>query len=166
MTRLWYSFVVKQIIFLFVVLAVVVTGCNRGLSDNANAGADLNWLTDLPKAQAEAKAENKLVLMNFTGSDWCIWCIKLDKDTFSKPEFADYAKKNLVLVELDFPNEKPQPDALKKANAALAAKYDPEGAFPTLILMKPDGTVIWKQTGYLEGGPSAMIAEIEKAKQK
>ena len=67
--------------------------------------------------------------MDFTGSDWCPWCIKLDKDIFSKPEFADYAKTNLVLVQLDFPNQKPQSDDLKKANAALQAKYDHEGGF-------------------------------------
>jgi thioredoxin-related protein len=156
---------VKQIIFIFAVLAAVATGCNRSSSGDANASADLNWLTDLPKAQAQAKAENKLVLMDFTGSDWCPWCIKLDKDIFSKPEFANYAKTNLVLVLLDFPNQKPQSDDLKKANAALQAKYDPEGAFPTLIAMKPDGTVVWKQLGYLEGGPSAIIAKLDEAKK-
>src|SRR6516164_6830998 len=79
--------------------------------------ADLTWLTDLPKAQAQAKSDNKLILMDFTGSDWCSWCIKLDQDTFSKPEFADYAQKNLVLVRLDFPQNKEQPDDLKAANA-------------------------------------------------
>ncbi|MGH7976174.1 MAG: thioredoxin family protein [Limisphaerales bacterium] len=155
----------KQIFFLFAILAAVVTGCNGGSSGDANASADLNWLTDLPKAQAQAKAENKLVLMNFTGSDWCPWCIKLDEDIFSKPEFADYAKTNLVLVEVDFPNHKPQPVGLKKANAALMAKYDSEGAFPTLIAMKPDGAVVWKQTGYLEGGPKALIAKLNEAKK-
>ena len=127
--------------------------------------AELNWLTDLPKAQAQAKTENKLVLIDFTGSDWCGWCIKLDKDTFSKPEFADYAKKNLVLVQLDFPNKKPQSDELKKANAALQKKYDIKG-FPTLIAMTPDGTVVWKQVGYLKGGPPALIAKLDEAKKK
>ena len=149
---------------------MVLVGCNRNPSGSAETpvavATDLNWLTDLPKAQAQAKAENKLLLLDFTGSDWCIWCIRLDNDTFSKPEFAVYAKKNLVLVQLDFPNKKPQPDELKKANAALAAKYDPEGAFPTLIAMKPDGTVVWKQPGYLEGGPQALIAKLEDAKKK
>src|ERR1017187_7651292 len=71
----------------------------------AGAG-ELTWLTDLPKAQAQAKTENKLVMLDFTGSDWCGWCIKLDNETFSKQEFADYASKNLVLVQLDFPQKK------------------------------------------------------------
>jgi protein disulfide-isomerase len=127
--------------------------------------AELNWLTDLPKAQAVAKTGDKLVLMDFTGSDWCGWCMKLDRETFSRPEFADYANKNLVLVQLDFPSKKPQSAELKKANAALAAKYHIEG-YPTLIALKSDGTVVWKQVGYLKGGPAALIAKLDEAKQK
>src|SRR5437870_8783223 len=88
---------------------------------------ELNWLTDLPKAQAQAKKENKLVMLDFTGSDWCGWCIKLNKEVFSKSEFADYAKKNLVLVEVDFPHAKKQSQELKKANAALKEKYEIKG---------------------------------------
>ncbi|HVU26595.1 MAG TPA: thioredoxin family protein [Verrucomicrobiae bacterium] len=129
------------------------------------SAVELNWLTDVPKAQAQAKTENKLVLLDFTGSDWCGWCIKLDNDTFSKPEFADYAKKNLVLVQLDYPNKKPQSDELKKANATLQKKYNIEG-FPTLIALKADGTVVWQQVGYLPGGPTALIAKLEEAKKK
>ena len=66
-------------------------------------GEELQWLTDVPKAQAQAKSEKKLVMLDFTGSDWCGWCIKLHNEVFSKPEFSEYAKKNLVLVEVDFP---------------------------------------------------------------
>jgi len=127
--------------------------------------AGVQWLSDLPQAQAKARNENKLVLLDFTGSDWCGWCMKLDEDTFSKPEFADYARKNLVLVQLDFPRNKPQAESLKRANAALQKKYGVEG-FPTLIAMKPDGTVVWMQTGYAEGGPPALIAELETARKK
>ena len=65
--------------------------------------AEYDWLTDLPKAQAQAKKENKMVLMDFTGSDWCRWCIKFDKEVLTSDEFTDYAKTNLVLVEVDFP---------------------------------------------------------------
>jgi uncharacterized protein YyaL (SSP411 family) len=130
----------------------------------AGAG-ELTWLTDVPKAQDRAKTENKLVLLDFTGSDWCGWCIKLDNETFSKQEFADYASKNLVLVQLDFPQKKQLPADLKKANAALQKKYKIQG-FPTLIVMKPDGTVVWTQVGYLAGGPKAMIAKLDEAKKK
>src|SRR5712671_809845 len=74
------------------------------------------WDDDYAKALAQAKAEKKLLLMDFTGSDWCGWCIKLDKEVFSKPEFKEYAKKSLVLVEVDFPRAKEQSETLKKAN--------------------------------------------------
>jgi protein disulfide-isomerase len=143
-------------------IAIALLACCALLKVNA---ADLNWLTDVTKAEAQAKTDNKLVLLDFTGSDWCGWCMKLDKETFSKTEFTDYASKNLVLVQLDYPNKKPQSDDLKKANAALQTKYSIEG-FPTLIALKPDGTVVWKQVGYLAGGPKALIAKLDEAKNK
>jgi len=127
--------------------------------------ADLTWLTSVPDAQAQAKKENKLVMLNFTGSDWCAWCQKLDADTFSKPQFASYAGTNLVLVTVDFPTSKKLPAALVSANEALRDKYKVEG-YPTLVVLKPDGKVAWTQVGYLAGGPAAMIAEIDKARKK
>ena len=128
--------------------------------------ADSAWITSVPDATAKAKKENKLILLDFTGSDWCGWCKKLDAETFSKSEFLDYAKKNLVLVTVDFPTPKVvMSDAQKAANNALKEKYKITG-YPTLIATKPDGTVVWKKVGYLAGGPPAMIAELDKAKQK
>ena len=137
----------------------------RAVPSSQITAGGLQWFTDLPPAQAQARNENKLVLLDFTGSDWCGWCMKLDEDTFSKPEFADYAKKNLVLVQLDFPEKKPQAESLKQANAALQKKYGVDG-YPTLIAMKPDGTVVWKQDGYIEGGPPALIAQLDAVRQK
>ena len=125
--------------------------------------AELPWMTDLPKAQAEAKAEKKLVMLDFTGSDWCGWCIRLHKEVFSTPEFAEYAKKNLVLVEVDFPRKKQQSAALKKANESLGAKYSIEG-YPTIIVLNGEGKKVG-QLGYMKGGPKAFIAELEKLKK-
>jgi protein disulfide-isomerase len=122
--------------------------------------ADLNWGTDVPKALAQAKSDKKLVLLDFTGSDWCGWCIKFDKDTLSTDKFADYAKAHLELVTLDFPNKKPQGDALKTANAALQTKYGVDG-FPTFILLNADGKELGRQVGYAPGGPEAFIAKLE-----
>jgi thioredoxin-related protein len=129
------------------------------------SAADLNWMTDLSKAQALAKQENKLVLMDFTGSDWCPWCIKLDKETLTQPAFIDYAAKNLVLVKVDFLRHTEEPADVKKNNDALAKKYNVDG-FPTEIALKPDGTVVMTQVGYLEGGPKALIAKLDEAKKK
>jgi len=126
--------------------------------------ADLTWQTDLPKALTQAKTENKLVLLDFTGSDWCPPCKLLEENTFSQPEFGAYARTNLVLVQLDYPNSKPQPADLKAANADLAKKYGVLG-FPTVIALKSDGTVLGRVEGYLPGGPKAMIAQIDGAKK-
>jgi len=125
--------------------------------------APLQWQTDVPKAQAKAKAEKKLVMLNFTGSDWCGWCIKLSKEVFSQPAFVEYADKNLVAVEVDFPRKKDLSAAQKQANAALAKKYNIEG-YPTIIVLDSDGKKIGT-LGYQPGGPEAFIAALEKLKK-
>jgi protein disulfide-isomerase len=122
--------------------------------------ADLNWGTDLPKALAQAKAEKKMVLMDFTGSDWCGWCKKFDKEALSTDKFADYAKSHLELVVVDFPRHTPISDDLKAANKALGAKYGVDG-YPTFVVLNADGKEIGRQVGYAEGGPEAFIAELE-----
>ena len=123
------------------------------------------WVTDLPVAQAQAKKENKLVLMNFTGSDWCGWCKKLQKEVFSTKEFEQYAKDNVVLVEIDFPDKKPQSQQLKAANEALQTKFNAEG-YPTIVVLNKDGKEVWRQGGYLPGGPTAWIEKLNEAKKK
>lgn len=126
--------------------------------------AELSWSTDVPQAVAKAKADNKLVLMNFTGSDWCGWCIKFDKEALNTKEFQDFAAKNLVLVQLDFPHKTQQAAELKQANQALAQKYNVNG-FPTFVVLNKDGKEIGRQVGYQEGGAKAFIAEIEGFKK-
>ena len=123
-----------------------------------------NWMTDLPKPQAKAQAEKKLVLMDFTGSDWCGWCIKLDKEVFSTKEFAAYADKNLVLMEVDFPRSKKQSPEVKKANQELAKKYNIRG-YPTIIVLNSSGKQVG-ELGYMKGGPKAFIAELERIRKK
>ncbi len=127
--------------------------------------AESTWLTDLSKAEARAKAESKIVLMDFTGSDWCSWCIKFKKEVLDTAEFQDYAAKNVVLVELDYPSKKVQSAELKKANAALKDQYNIHG-YPTLVVLDKDGKEIGRQVGYSKGGPKAFIARLEKFKAK
>lgn len=136
-----------------------------GLWVCAVGAGELKWITDVPAAKKQAKKEKKIVLMDFTGSDWCGWCKKLDAEVFSTKEFAEYANKNLVLVELDFPSKKKQSAELKKANAALKQEYKVRG-FPTIVALNSEGKVVWKQVGYLRGGPSAFIAKLEEARNK
>jgi thioredoxin-related protein len=123
------------------------------------------WLTSLTEAQALAAQKNKLILLDFTGSDWCVWCKKLDAEIFSTRQFTDYASKYLVLVRADFPQNKPQPADLRAANQTLKTQFG-ISAFPTLVAMKPDGTVVWKQAGYVPGGPLVLIAQLDGAMTK
>lgn len=120
------------------------------------------WRNDYPGALRQAQAENKLVLLDFTGSDWCPWCIKFDHDVLATPQFAAYAARRLQLVRLDFPRHTPQPDALRRANAALAKQFAVDG-FPSFVLVNADGKELCRQVGYLQGGPDAFIAELEKS---
>ena len=144
-------------------MKILAVGLLTGLTLLQAGAEELKWTTDLPKAQAQAKTEKKLVLMDFTGSDWCGWCIKLHKEVFSQQEFADYAKKNLVLVEVDFPRAKEQSAALKKANQALQEKYKIEG-FPTIIVLDGEGKKLG-ELGY-EPGPKQFLNKLEKLKKQ
>lgn len=127
----------------------------------APAESGSGWLNDYKKAQDEAKANGKLLLLNFTGSDWCGWCIKIDKDIFSQPQFKDFARDNLVLVELDFPRRKTQAVELKKQNLELAQHYEVLG-FPTIVVLNGNGQKLWQFDGYFPGGPEAFIAQLQK----
>lgn len=89
--------------------------------------------------------------------------MKLDKEVFSTPEFADYAAKNLILLKADFPHNTPQDSKQKTANQKLAQEYGPNG-FPTIVLLKNNGRAIGKIVGYQPGGPTAYIAKLEALK--
>jgi len=121
------------------------------------------WGDNYKEALATAAKENKNVLLDFTGSDWCIWCQRLKKETFDKPQFKDFADKNLVLVEVDFPQGKSLPSEVKKQNDTLQQQYQVEG-FPTLVLLSPQGKIIKQNSGYLPGGPQGFIDWANAAK--
>jgi thiol-disulfide isomerase/thioredoxin len=124
----------------------------------------LAWMTDFAAAQKKAAAEGKDLFINFTGSDWCGWCKRLDKEVFSKPLFIYEAQKHFVFVYLDFPRNKPQSDTLKAQNEKLAQRYEAQG-FPTIILATADGSP-YGRTGYEEGGPLAYLQGLAKLQQK
>ena len=126
--------------------------------------AKSGWVEDFDKGLAQAKTEKKIALADFTGSDWCVWCQRLDKEIFSQKEFKDYAKDKLVLVEVDFPQTKPLPKAKQEKHDALAKQYEIKG-FPTVLVFAADGKKIG-QLGYTEGGPAAFIAALEAITKK
>lgn len=123
----------------------------------------ISWITDFEAAKATAEAEGKHLLINWTGSDWCGWCKRLDREVFTTPEFVEFANENLVCVKLDFPRRTPQPEAERKQNQKLLAQYRVRG-FPTIFLAQPDGKVLLR-TGYRPGGAPGYVAHLE-AKMK
>src|SRR5581483_10161479 len=123
------------------------------------AAQEAHWYSDYREATAKAKADHKNILMDFTGSDWCPWCIRMDKEVLTTPDFASYADKNLVLMLVDFPQSKQLPQNVQDQNKELQKKYAVEG-FPTFVLTDADGKVLGQQEGYLEGGPGAFIAKL------
>jgi protein disulfide-isomerase len=113
------------------------------------------WMTDMDAAMKLSEKTGKPILADFSGSDWCGWCMRLDREVFSQKIFKDFAQKNLVLVLIDFPRAKPMSAKLKKQNKDLAAKYAISG-YPTVLLLDSKGKVI-VQTGYRPGGPQKYI---------
>jgi len=145
-------------VFLLAVL-VLLAGCYEAVA--------ADWQTDYGKALGMAKAQNKQVLLDFTGSDWCPPCMALRKQVFSSSAFGAFAQKNLILVEVDFPQRKKQSAELKAQNEKLAAQYGiEEKGFPTVVLLDPSGKVVRQFTGYEGEAAPEIIAWIEGKTKK
>ncbi|MHC1765737.1 MAG: thioredoxin family protein [Verrucomicrobiia bacterium] len=127
--------------------------------------AEGNWLTDLDKAQAKAKEEKKLVLMDFTGSDWCPPCKALHSKVLTSKEFVDFANENLILVMVDFPQQKKLPAEQTKANEELAKRFKIEG-FPTIVVLDSNGKELSKDVGYSGESPKDFVAKLRKVKAR
>jgi protein disulfide-isomerase len=147
--------ILKSVLSVFVLSILLFTACNNGQTPESS----LNWQNNLENAIAQAKKENKAVLVNFTGSDWCKWCIKLNNEVFTKDEFEKYAEENLVLVRLDFPRSIPQTQETKVYNNSLAQQYGVRG-FPTILVFNSDGKLVAK-TGYQPGGAGSYVNHIQ-----
>jgi thioredoxin-related protein len=132
---------------------------------------DLEWHTDLNKAIEISIESEKPLFMFFTGSDWCGWCIRLQKEVFFKPDFVKWAKENLVLVELDFPRRKKLEESLKQQNENLRQMFAVRG-YPTGWFVVPEieeNKVNFKRLGsqgYVAGGPKNWIGGANKILSK
>ena len=133
-------------------------------SEEAVTTTEEGWVTDFEAASKTAKQEGKYMILNFTGSDWCGWCIKLDAEVFSKEAYRSYAKENLVEVELDFPSKKKIPVETQKQNEELSNKYGIRG-YPTILILSPEGEEV-ARTGYRRGGPEAYVDHLKEIIQK
>jgi len=141
-------------------LAAVVAAGVAAVCQADGAG----WLSDMEAAKKTAAEKNRPILVDFSGSDWCGWCMKLDKEVFSTEQFRKFAADNLVLVLADFPRRKEQSAEQRKANDALAEKYNIEG-FPTVLLLDASGREL-ARTGYRPGGAEAYVKHLKELVEK
>ena len=156
----------RVVIVLAIILGVCVwiaraysTSNPVGRGAGGGGTGDHVWHTTWEAVAAKAIASKRPILADFTGSDWCGWCIKLKEEVFDTPEFESWAARTVVLLEIDFPKNKSQSQEDKIANTQLAQKYGIKG-FPTILLLNPDVTVIGK-LGYRSGGAKTWIQAAE-----
>jgi thioredoxin-related protein len=121
-----------------------------------------NWTTNIEEAKTAAAAQNKSIVLVFSGSDWCAPCIKLDRNVWQSEEFKQYAAEKVVLLRADFPKKKANvlPESLQNSNKALAEKYNPEGYFPLVVVLDAKGKVVAKK-GYENQNAAKYIAELQ-----
>jgi thioredoxin-related protein len=119
------------------------------------------WTTDYKAALTQARTQNKLVLLNFTGSDWCPSCKLLDRQVFTQASFKDLADKTYILVTVDFPQKAPLSPDLQKQNNDLGDQFKIEG-FPTLVVVDSSGKELGRQLGYdPHGGPDPIVSTLK-----
>jgi len=147
----------------FLIIIVLALSCL-----SVEAQENLKWHTDLKEAIKVSNKSKKPLFLFFTGSDWCGWCIRLQKEVFKTKEFADWAEKNVTLVELDFPRKAAQAQELKQQNAQLAQFFQVRG-YPTVWFANAnenkEGKVSFTpygNTGYVAGGPTAWLNAANK----
>lgn len=144
----------KKYILIFTILVTSITNAQ-------------DWKTNFEEAKKIANAESKNILLVFSGSDWCAPCIKLDKNIWQSDEFKKASAENWVLLKADFPKKKANllPEEQKKANDALAEKYNREGSYPKVVILDKDG-VILGILGYKNIAPAAYIELIKSFEKK
>jgi thioredoxin-related protein len=121
--------------------------------------------TDPPAAFEVMQAQHKPMLLVFQGSDWCIPCINLEHRVLSQPDFLSFVKENLIVLKADFPQQKQLQASLVKQYEALAEQFDPEGAFPKMLLLDRNKKVLRVfPTTY--AAPSQLVTDLEKELKK
>ena len=161
-------FTCMKIRTLICLLAVAAIGVGCSQQDQApgngqhGTSSDENWGTNLEAALTKAKTANKMVFVDFTGSDWCPPCMALHKNVLTQKAFLDYAKENLELVVLDFPRSKPLPEAQQKYNQDLARKHKIEG-YPTVIVFDGDGKEVHRAVGFSGQDAAGYVASLKNA---
>ncbi len=155
-------------LFLAALILGLTTACGQAtgplapttLSAEAQPGVPAGWITNYAAALKLAKEQNRVVLVEFTGSDWCPPCKYLKKEVLDTAEFKEFAAENVILVYLDFPRNIPQTAALRAQNEALQVKFGVQG-YPTIYLVGADGVVIG-QTGLRRGSAADYVKHLKE----
>ena len=144
-------------------VALCACACVAASAAKLSKSVPSGWGEDFAAAQKSAAAGDKYILLAFSGSDWCGWCVKMDKDIYSDKKFIRAAKKDFELVLIDSPQDQDILSPLaKKQNPGLLKKYGIRG-FPCSILVHPDGTEAKRFGGYQRGGPEAFLEKLKEA---
>src|ERR1700742_3066240 len=127
----------------------------------------VTWLGDFHDAEAEATKTHKLIMINFSGSDWCGPCIRLRKEILESETFENYAAANLVLVRADFPRQKKNQLSKEqvKLNEALADKYNQEGKFPYTLLVDETGKILFTWDGFPDESAEQFVSQADRIMQ-
>lgn len=149
----------KLTVFLFLFSFISLISMETAAKENK-----LLWNDNLEKAVEIAKKQDKAILINFSGSDWCKWCKKLDAEVFTQKEFINYAKKNLVLVKIDFPQYTQQEPAVQSYNKEVAQMFKVQG-FPTVVVIDKNQKLA-AYTGYQEGGAGNYVKYLKSVLNK
>jgi thioredoxin-related protein len=132
------------------------------LLTTTHAAPPPGWTDDYAKAVEKAKTEKKNLLLDFTGSDWCGYCMALDKEVFHTTKFKSWAQQNVVLVQVDFPQGKKLTKRVTEQNAKLQGQYKANG-YPTILIVDPEGKELARKVGYSPGsGPDAYIQALDE----
>lgn len=139
------------------VVTVMMIFCGLQLT-----ASEKGWLTNFEKAKKVAAKKKIPILVDFSGSDWCVWCQKLNKEIFSQKKFKNYVKDKFVLLLIDFPRAGNQSEKEKKLNKAMAQEYKIQG-FPTVLILDAKGKEL-ARGGYMRGGVDEFIKFLDKHK--
>jgi protein disulfide-isomerase len=139
---------------IFNTIAILLTSTVLSIAGDA-------WPTDWEAVKAKSKTENKPILINLTGSDWCASCVKIKKEVFSQEAFKKFAAENLILMEADFPQKTEQSAELKKQNAELEKRYFSDG-YPSIFLLDAEGNKLSEDLGEHKGGAKEFITVLKE----
>ncbi len=149
------------------VLVALCAACTGAVTEGkVSSSVPEGWGEDFAAAQKAAAKADKFILVAFSGSDWCPWCVRMEKDVYAVKSFVSGAKKDFELVMVDSPQNESILSPLAKAqNPKLLSRYGIQG-FPCSVLVHPNGDEAARFSGYQRGGPAAFLEELKKAAAK